>query len=543
MPSSTAALKALITRNPLIVSAKTTVADAIAQMHQAQPNPSAGSCGDSGLQDSYHQQVRSSCVLVVEHGKLIGLLSERDVVRLSAQQVQSAEVPLAQVMAQVSISLRESSLVDASSTIALIQQHGARHLPILDQQDYPTGLLTYESLQPLLLQEMRKQQQIEALLLESEQRYASLSAIAPVGIFCADASGRCTYVNDYYCQILQSTPDALLNQSWQENLHPEDRERVMAAWESCVRENRTFRTECRLCRSDGAVVWIHNQAMMERDASGQIIGYVGAITDISDRKRAETALRQSERTNSIIVDTIPDLLIQMQRSGRYSRIAGGSAVRVKLPASSKTAERDVHTVLPPELAQQRLHYANQAIDTGRLQIYEQVFDCGDGELRNEEVRVAPLDDAEVLIIIRDITDRKQAELQLQSLVEGTAATTGQDFFPPLVSHISQALNVSCAGVSEWVEGSLQTLALWGSGELRHNTCFDPKGLPCGRTMENGSYYFEGSISKDLLETLDISLDELRSYAGVALRGSSGESMGTLFVLNEQPIQNPQRAMQ
>jgi light-regulated signal transduction histidine kinase (bacteriophytochrome) len=63
-----------------------------------------------------------------------------------------------------------------------------------------------------------------------------------------------------------------------------------------VQENRPFNLEFRFCRSDGQECWVFSQAVAERGADGQITGYVGTITDISDRKQAEQEIRQLNQT-------------------------------------------------------------------------------------------------------------------------------------------------------------------------------------------------------------------------------------------------------
>jgi len=140
------------------------------------------------------------------------------------------------------------------------------------------------------------------------------------------------------------------------------------------------------------------------------------VRDISDRKQAEITLKQSEMTNRVMLATIPDLLIQMDRQGNYVRKSGGSDVRVIEPEQAST-KLQIHDILPSDLAEQQLCYANLALDTHKLQIYEQVVDFDD-ERRYEEVRVAPVNEEEVLMIIRDVTDRKRAEIALhkQALV-------------------------------------------------------------------------------------------------------------------------------
>ena len=140
------------------------------------------------------------------------------------------------------------------------------------------------------------------------------------------------------------------------------------------------------------------------------------VRNISDRKLAEMTLKQSEMTNRVMLETIPDLLIQMDRQGNYVRKSGGTDVRVIEPAEV-TPKLQIRDILPSYLAKQQLYHANLALDTNQLQVYEQIVDFDD-ERRYEEVRVAPVNEEEVLMIIRDVTDRKRAEIALhkQALV-------------------------------------------------------------------------------------------------------------------------------
>ena len=135
------------------------------------------------------------------------------------------------------------------------------------------------------------------------------------------------------------------------------------------------------------------------------------IRNISDRKQAEITLKESELTNRVMLATMPDLLVQIDRQGNYIRKSGGTDVRVIEP-EKVLIKLQIHDILPPYLAEQQLYYANLALDTHKLQVYEQVVDFDD-ERRYEEVRVAPVNEKEVLMIIRDVTDRKRAEIALQ----------------------------------------------------------------------------------------------------------------------------------
>jgi PAS domain S-box-containing protein len=139
-------------------------------------------------------------------------------------------------------------------------------------------------------------------LQESERRYVSLTAAVPVGIFRTDITGNCLYVNDRCCEITGLTPQAAQQDGWREALHPEDRERIFAQWRECVQNHLPFQAEYRFQRADGAIAWVLGQAVAERGIDGEWLGYVGSITDISDRKQAEATLRQQYARSQLLAE-------------------------------------------------------------------------------------------------------------------------------------------------------------------------------------------------------------------------------------------------
>jgi PAS domain S-box-containing protein len=156
--------------------------------------------------------------------------------------------------------------------------------------------------------EIAERQKVEALVRESERRYASLAAASPVAIYRADLEGHCTYANDRSFEIAAVSPEECLGVGWQKHLHPEDRERSVTAWEQSVRELVPFQLEYRFQLPNGTVKYVYDQGIPERDANGVVIGYVGTLTDITDRKEAEIALEESQRWLKQIADTSPSIL-------------------------------------------------------------------------------------------------------------------------------------------------------------------------------------------------------------------------------------------
>lgn len=136
----------------------------------------------------------------------------------------------------------------------------------------------------------RKQAEID--LKESEQSYVHLMAASPVGIFRTDAMGHCTYINDRWCRVSGLTLEAAMGDGWQQGIHPEDRQFVTDEWYQSVREDRPFSLEYRFQHPDGVVTWVYGQSVAKCNDDGIVTGYVGTITDISDRKKIEEQLCQ-----------------------------------------------------------------------------------------------------------------------------------------------------------------------------------------------------------------------------------------------------------
>ncbi len=138
-------LKSAIIRNPLVVNPDTTVKEAVILMNQERSLTSSDQI-TSKQDKNHHQRARSSCVLVVQENQVVGILTERDVVRLSAEKQPLECLVMSQIMVGLVMTMRESDLTNLFSALNLFQEHQIRHLPILNDQEQLVGLLTYDSL-------------------------------------------------------------------------------------------------------------------------------------------------------------------------------------------------------------------------------------------------------------------------------------------------------------------------------------------------------------------------------------------------------------
>ncbi|MEH2094333.1 hybrid sensor histidine kinase/response regulator [Nostoc sp.] len=214
--------------------------------------------------------------------------------------------------------------MDGFETATLIRNRGrSRHTPIIfltafstsDQmlfKGYALGAVDYllKPLDPNILTskvtvfvelfkktEAVKQQTAQLVavngsLRQSEERLRSLSTCSPVGIFEIDTEGGCRYTNPRYQAICGLKAAESLEKSWLESVHPEDREQAVASWSSYIYYGRDYSEEFRFQTAQGIVRWVQVRSSPMLSGQGELLGYVGTLEDITERKQAEEVRAQ-----------------------------------------------------------------------------------------------------------------------------------------------------------------------------------------------------------------------------------------------------------
>jgi PAS domain S-box-containing protein len=142
---------------------------------------------------------------------------------------------------------------------------------------------------------------------ESEERFRQMADHAPVMLRVADPSGGCVYLNRQWFEYTGQAREAGLGLGWLDAVHPDDAERVRANFVAANEMQVPFRSEYRLRRWDGESRWFIDSAMPRFDGAGDFVGYIGSVIDIEDRRRAEVAVRESERQFRAVVENMPGL--------------------------------------------------------------------------------------------------------------------------------------------------------------------------------------------------------------------------------------------
>lgn len=142
--------------------------------------------------------------------------------------------------------------------------------------------------------DVTRRREAEERIRESEERFRLLMSTSPVGIFVTDAEGGCEYINEAYEKMSGLAAAQAAGKGWAQSIHPEDRDRVFEEWYAGVRSERPFRTEFRFQRTDGSTTWAIAQAVAQQDATGRPLKFIGAVTDVTGRVRAELARKNAD---------------------------------------------------------------------------------------------------------------------------------------------------------------------------------------------------------------------------------------------------------
>ncbi|MCU7904750.1 MAG: transporter substrate-binding protein [Candidatus Thiodiazotropha sp. (ex Epidulcina cf. delphinae)] len=144
----------------------------------------------------------------------------------------------------------------------------------------------------ILEAEIGRRKQVEELLRESEKRFRALVSAAPMGIYLTDPKGKCTYVNTRWCEMAGMTPGEAHGDGWLEAIHPDDRRYVSENWKRVEKSGGHWTLEYRFRNKQNRTIWIAGVATTLWNEAGNITGFIGCNTDISERKQAEEELAQ-----------------------------------------------------------------------------------------------------------------------------------------------------------------------------------------------------------------------------------------------------------
>ncbi|MEB3189884.1 MAG: PAS domain S-box protein [Snowella sp.] len=256
----------------------------------------------------------------------------------------------------------------------------------------------------------------------SERKYSTLASTSPVAIFYFDAPLNCVYVNERWSQLTGRSAESAMGRGWLEAIHPDDRDLILNSSESQfyspLSKINIFSGEGRHLCPDGSVNWVYFQVAKEFNEAGEIVGYIGTLTDISDRKQTESALIESEAKFRRLVEDTNDLTWSQDAEGVFTYLSPQFQRFFGFDPKDWIGKTFSDLVHPDDLDWMMSGYRQYRQAAQRISNLEFRHLHQNGHYIWVSINITPIMSAEGRFmgsqgILTDISDRKLAEAQLQ----------------------------------------------------------------------------------------------------------------------------------
>jgi PAS domain S-box-containing protein len=289
------------------------------------------------------------------------------------------------------------------------------------------------ALDNLYAEEERKQAEEE--LRKSEERYQTLANISPVGIFRTDANGSTTYVNPTWCQLSGFSADDALGVGWLKAVHPDDIKSLADNWQAATHLHTPSLADYRFVHPDGSIVWVMGQAVPEMNSANQIIGYVGTITDITERKRVEDlklAVKKAESADRLKSAFLATMSHELRTP--LNSIIGFTGILLQKLVGPLSAEQEKQLKMVQGSARHLLELINDVLDISKIEADQMTvsieeFDIGVAIQKSVE-KIMPLAEKKGLTLTTVIpeavnitSDRRRVEQILLNLLNNAVKFT------------------------------------------------------------------------------------------------------------------------
>ena len=279
------------------------------------------------------------------------------------------------------------------------------------------------------IQDITERRRADEALKESEARFRLMADAAPVLVWISDASARCTFFNKPWLDFTGRLLEQEIGSGWMESVHPDDLA-LVRRFDELEGTEKPYQYEYRLRRHDGEYRWVLDTGVPRFTPEGAFEGYIGSVIDITDRRRAEEALKESEARYRTQVENAPEAIVVFDvDTGRFVE-ANDNAARLWGFSRADILEKDPAALSPPVQPDGRPSAGAIAENVGRTlrgetPLFEWIHRDALGRDIPCEVRLARLPSATRRLVrgsVIDISERKRAE-KLQSALYRIAATT------------------------------------------------------------------------------------------------------------------------
>ncbi len=278
-----------------------------------------------------------------------------------------------------------------------------------------------------------------------------------------------------------------------------------------------------------------------RNDKGKIVGVYALVIDITERKIAEQALIESEKQYRILVDSAIQPIFTINKDGQFL-FMNVAAAKFLGGTPTNFAEKTMWDIFPKHIADIQMEMILKAINSGTTisSIDETVIS---GEKMWFSAQIQPIQNEQniydrCLVILTDITEKRNAELALQTILKGTEHATGDMFFRNLILGLSNVLDVRHVFVGQVTgtkQDTVKTIALCENNTILENMEYNLKNTPCENVIGKTICIYENDICTLFPKDKLLSDMGIISYMGIPLFNNTRQPLGIMVALDDKPM--------
>jgi diguanylate cyclase (GGDEF)-like protein/PAS domain S-box-containing protein len=252
-----------------------------------------------------------------------------------------------------------------------------------------------------------------AEVLDDPARRADLFNAFPSLVWCSDARGECSFVNQAWEDYTGRSAEMERGNRWLASVHDEDRSRVAREWDEALGLRRPLDVQYRLLRGDGSYGWVCHSAQPVNDELGRLTGYLGACSDITEQRAAELRALAKEQEIRMLADNVPVLIAHFDAKELRCRFANKAYARMWGWDEQSILGRTVAEVIGAEGYREIAPHIERVV-RGETVTYERSIEDAGGGQRVLEVSLRPQRDdlgrtVAAFVLIHDISRHRNSE--------------------------------------------------------------------------------------------------------------------------------------
>lgn len=265
------------------------------------------------------------------------------------------------------------------------------------------------------MMDITERKEAEEKIIHSNERFELIARTTNEALWEMDLVTGYNWSNERHQQIYGLTlkDEAPMQEQWESSIHADERAAVLKSFYDVFNSTENvWISEYRMFNYKGEEIAIYDRTYIVRNSEGKPVRMMGSMTDITERKKAEEALINSEEKYRTLVEQATDAIFIANETGRFV-VVNPAAVKLSQYSEEELMQMTIYHLSDQEELKIK-PFAFEEMKSEKGASSERKMRRKDGEIVDIEINAKFLSDGRFLAFIRDITERKKAETELNN---------------------------------------------------------------------------------------------------------------------------------